>query len=258
MNFLHVIVLGAVEGFTEFLPISSTAHLVLVSKLLHIQETDFLKSFIITIQLGAILAVTVLFWKKLLHEWEVNKRVIAAFVPTAVVGFVLYKLIKGFFLENTMLILLMLFVGGLGLIVFERFYLARSSGVRRLAEMSYGQALCIGLAQAVAVVPGVSRAAATIVAGMLVGVDRAAMVEFSFLLAIPTMAAATGYDLLKSAHAFSAHDFYMLAVGFVASFFFAIIGIRFFMRYVQRHSLSGFGAYRIAAALLFLLLLEVI
>ncbi len=245
MDIFQLIILGIVEGFTEFLPISSTAHLILTSRLLGLHESEFLKSFTIAIQLGAIFAVVLLYARRLVVDWEMNKRVLVAFLPTAVIGFGLYKIIKGIFFENIGVIILALFVGGVFLILFERFYKGHDEK-GGTEVVSYTQAFLIGCAQACAVVPGVSRAGATIVGGMLLGVPRKAIVEFSFLLAIPTMAAATGYDLLKSGDGFTPDQFSLLAIGFVFSFFFALLGVRFFLHYIQHKSFIGFGVYRIA------------
>ncbi len=259
MTFVHALVLGMVEGFTEFLPISSTAHLIITSRLLGLPETEFLKSFTVAIQLGAILAVVVLYARRLLTDWEMSKRIIAAFIPTALVGLLLYQLIKGVLLESYHTVIVALFLGGVALIAFERLR-RRASGEATDTEedvryLSYPKTVLIGCAQALAVVPGVSRAAATIVGGMLLGVSRQAIVEFSFLLAVPTMAAATGYDLLKNAGAFTLQDVHLLIVGFITSFAFALIGIRYLLGYIRRSSFTGFGVYRIIAAIAFALLL---
>lgn len=250
MDIFQLIILGVVEGFTEFLPISSTAHLILTSRLLGLQESEFLKSFTIAIQLGAIFAVVLLYARRLVVDWEMNKRVLVAFLPTAVMGFVLYKVIKGILFENVGIIVLTLFVGGVFLILFEYFHKERSNEGEDVEIISYTQAFLIGCAQAFAVVPGVSRAGATIVGGMLLGVSRKAIVEFSFLLAIPTMVAATGYDLLKSGDGFTSSQFLLLAIGFVFSFFFALLGVRFLLHYIQHKSFVGFGVYRIVISLI--------
>jgi len=255
MDFFSAIVFGIVEGVTEFLPISSTGHLILLGTVFGMPETDFLKSFEIAIQLGAILAVFVLYGRMLLARREILKRVLAAFIPTGIIGFLLYKLIKQFLLGNTGVVLWALAVGGALLILFERWQKGRNGVVRDLSALSYRDALLIGLAQSLAVVPGVSRAAATIVAGLALGISREAIVQFSFLLAIPTMAAATGYDLLKSGGAFSSDQFGALAVGFIAAFLSALFAIRFLLRYIKHHTFISFGIYRIAFAAIFFLFL---
>lgn len=252
MNLLQVLILGAIEGFTEFLPISSTAHLLIASRLLQIPETEFLKTFIIAIQLGAILAVVALYAKTFIKDWQVNLRVAAAFLPTAFFGFILYHFIKSFLFENMAVIIAALFLGGVGLVFFERWYRPERATERGLANIPYWKVFVVGCAQALAVVPGVSRAGATIIAGMLLGIERSAIVEFSFLLAVPTMAAATGYDLLKTGAALNAGEFHLIALGFMASFVFAIIGVKFFINLIKTRSFTSFGVYRILLALFLL------
>lgn len=253
MNILHTVILGAVEGLTEFLPISSTAHLVLATRLLDISQTEFVKSFQIAIQLGAILAVVLLYWRKFFVDRETLKRVAAAFVPTALIGFLLYRLFREYLVENTPLIVWTLLVGGVFLILFERFRTEKEGTVNEVRTMSYRQSIGIGLAQALAIVPGISRAGATIVASMLFGLSRAASVEFSFLLAVPTMLAATGYDLAKTGASFSVGEFGTLALGFLVSLITALLAVKFLLRYIQKNTFAGFGVYRILIALLFLL-----
>jgi undecaprenyl-diphosphatase len=250
-DYLHAAVLGVVEGLTEFLPISSTGHLILTSKLLGLAPDDFLKSFEIAIQLGAILAVVVLYWRRLFVEWGTMKKIAVAFIPTGIIGFFLYKLVKSVFLGSETVVLWSLFIGGIALIVFEWWHREKEDAAQDLSALSYKQSFFIGLVQSVSVIPGVSRAAATIVGGLIAGVSRRTIVEFSFLLAVPTMVAATGYDLWKSAGAFSSGDFGVLAVGFVVSFIVAMGAIRFFIGYVQKHTFIAFGIYRIALALIF-------
>lgn len=251
MNFFHAFILGIVEGISEFLPISSTGHLILASKLLNLPETEFLKSFEIAIQLGAILAVVCLYWRTLLINFEVLKRVLAGFIPTAIVGFVLYKAIKKFLLGNEMAVIVSLALGGVFLILFERFHREKENDTDDLAQLSYSKAVLIGLCQSLAVIPGVSRAAATICGGLFLGLRRKAIVEYSFLLAIPTMAAATALDLLKTSATFSQEEFGLLGVGFVTSFVVAIFSVKFLLNFIKRHNFMLFGAYRITAALMF-------
>lgn len=246
MTFLQAIILGIVEGFTEFLPISSTAHLILSSELLRIPDSAFLSSFIIAIQLGAIASVVLVYWRRIFFNFCVMKRVSVAFIPTALIGYALYSLVKGFLFESLDIIAWTLLLGGIVLIVFERWRKGKPVIETPLSEMPYSTALTIGCIQALAIVPGVSRAGATIVGGMALGLGRKEIVEFSFLLAIPTMLAATGYDLMKTGSAFASNEWELLAVGFIVSFFAAYAGIRFLVRFVQTHSFTGFGWYRIA------------
>ncbi len=255
MTLFHSIILGAIEGLTEFLPVSSTAHQVLIADLFKLPQTVFLTTFEIFIQLGAILAVVALYAKRFLADWETNKRIIVAFVPTAVIGFVLYKIIKGFFFEDTILILWMLLLGGAVLILFEAFHREQEFHVSEARSLSYRQAFLIGCAQSLAVIPGVSRAAATIVGGMLLGVRRRAIVEFSFLLAVPTMIAASGYDLYKSHAGIASGGYGMLAAGFLVAFVTAYFAVKFLLDYIKNHKFTSFGVYRIIFAIIFAFLL---
>src|SRR3989338_6950213 len=256
MTIIQSIILGIVEGVTEFLPVSSTGHLILTSKLLGIVDSDFLKSFKIAIQFGAILAVVALYWKKFTSDIETWKRVSVAFIPTAVVGFLLYNVLKNYFLSSGTLVIWSLLIGGAALIAFELWHKQNSQKQDGRTELqnigiSYKQSFLIGLAQSLAIIPGVSRSAATIVGGLAMGISRQAIVEFSFLLAVPTMAAATGYDLFKSAGSFEVGQFWVLAIGFVVSFLVAMASIVWLLKFVKNHTFIGFGVYRILAALLF-------
>lgn len=252
MSYLESILLGVVEGFTEFLPVSSTGHLILTSYLLKLEQSDFLKSFEIAIQLGAILSVVTLYFKRFLLSMEVIKRVIVAFLPTAAVGFLLYGFIKNILLSNTTLVLWSLLLGGIALIIFEFWYKGKEKIEEKSVQaLSYTHCFLIGLFQAIAVIPGVSRAGATILGGLWLGVPRKTIVEFSFILALPTMAGATGLDLLKNASSFSYDQFGVLAVGFVVSFITAILAIKFLLSFIQKHTFISFGLYRIILAIVF-------
>ncbi len=254
MSIIQSLILGIVEGFTEFLPISSTGHLILMSDLLKLEQDNFLKSFEIAIQLGAILSVVVLYFKKFLLNAEVIKRIIIAFLPAAVVGFLFFDLIKNVFLDSTNMVLWSLLLGGVTLIIFELWYKDKEKTEERSVEtLSYSHSFFIGLFQAIAVIPGVSRAGATILGGLWLGIPRRTIVEFSFLLALPTMAGATGLDLLKNASSFSYDQLEILAIGFIASFIVAIIAIKFLLSFIQKHTFIYFGIYRIILAVAFLL-----
>ena len=255
MNALHAVILGIVEGITEFLPISSTGHMILTANLLHLGETDFVKSFEIFIQLGAILAVVLLYWKRVLLSWKVFSRVAVAFAPTAVIGLLAYKFVKAHLLGNMHVVLWSLFLGGIFLVVFEYFQKGKTSRVSSIGSITYTQALWIGVFQAIAIIPGVSRSAATIVGGLALGIARDTIVEFSFMLAIPTMLAAAGLDLFKSGFHFSAQETEMLGIGFVVAFISAFFAIKFLLDYVQKHTFVSFGVYRIGIAIAFLLYL---
>ena len=251
MNTWHAFILGLVEGISEFLPISSTGHLVLTSRILGIPQTEFVKTFEIAIQLGAIISVIVLYGKKFLMNLEVLKRLGAAFLPTAVIGFALYKIIKKFLLGNSSIVTWSLFLGGIFLILFELLHREKKDAVNAIQSISYKQAFSIGIFQAIAVIPGVSRSAATIVGGLFLGLRRDVIVEFSFLLAVPTMLAATLLDLYKNANTFTSDQFSLLGIGFVTSFIAALLAIKFLMSFIKKHTFISFGIYRILVALLF-------
>lgn len=254
MTILEAIILGIVEGITEFLPISSTGHLILTSHLLKIAQSDFLKTFEIAIQSGAILSVIALYWKTFVRDWETDKRIIAAFVPTALLGAIFYSLIKNA-LGNELIVVWSLLLGGIALIVFEWFHKKNSATHSDIPRITYTQALAIGCFQSVAFIPGVSRAAATIVGGLLLGIKRTTIVEFSFLLAVPTMLAATALDITKNVGRFSDGQFSLLAIGFIVSFIVALFSIKWLLQFVKHGTFIPFGVYRIIIALLFLLAL---
>jgi undecaprenyl-diphosphatase len=249
MTILHACILSVIEGITEFLPISSTGHMILASTILKIQETEFVKSFEIIIQLGAILAVLVLYWKKLLLDKKILINVFLAFLPTACVGLVLYRFIKDILLSSPWVVVWSLGIGGILLIILEMVHKEKET----TKPMTPLQAFLIGCCQSLSIIPGVSRAAATIAGALLVGVKRNAAVEFSFLLAIPTMAAATGLDLTQSANNFSTSDYGILGIGFLGAFISATVVIRWFIKFVKNHTFIPFGVYRIGIAILYYL-----
>lgn len=251
MNLLDSLLLGALEGFTEFLPISSTGHLILASELLGLPDSSFHTSFLIAVQLGAIFAVVVRYWKRFL-ELPLLVTLSVAFIPTGLVGFLVYPYVKVFLLGNPYVVVSALALGGIALIIFEYFHTeSPEDGIPE--QISYRQAVMVGMFQAVAIIPGVSRSAATIVGGLLSGLRRTTIVEFSFLLAVPTMLAATGYDLLKSHETFVAADLSLLAVGFVTAFTVALVSMRFMISLVRRYGFIPFGVYRILLAVVFYL-----
>jgi undecaprenyl-diphosphatase len=259
MDIFQAIILGIIEGFTEFLPISSTGHMILAADLMGIANSNFLKSFEIIIQLGAVLAVFLVYLKFLLNNPKVWIKLAVAFLPTAIVGLVFYEYIKMYLLGNTAVVLWALFTGGVVLIVWEKLINKQdSAGVKgqggvdkSIEELRFRRAFIIGVFQSLAVVPGVSRSAATIIGGVSVGLSRRAAVEFSFLLALPTMFAATGLDLVKSSFSFSSSEWGILAVGFAGAFVTAIVAVKFFLNFVEKHTFVPFGVYRILLALVF-------
>lgn len=248
MTMLHAVVLSFIEGLTEFLPVSSTGHLILAHSLFHIPVTDFSKSFDIIIQFGAILAVATLYRKKIWSHPKILLPVVVAFVPTAAVGLLLYPFIKSNLLESTSITTVSLAVGGLVLLVIER--IAHKKHENTISSMPLFHAFLIGLGQTVAVIPGVSRAAATIVAAMLLGYPKKTAVEFSFLLAIPTIGAAAGFDAIRSTDALSS-NIMLLVIGFAGAWISAYITVKHFIQWVNRHSLAAFGWYRISLSAVF-------
>ena len=253
MNWVYAVIFGAVEGITEFLPISSTGHLILTARLLGLPQTELIKSFEIAIQLGAIFAVVWIYWRSFLVEWETLKRVITAFFPTAVVGLLLYRLIKKFLFAGESTVLWALAVGGVVLVLFDLFFREKNSALSDIARVPFHKALGIGLIQSLAVLPGVSRSAATIIGGLLLGIERKKAVEFSFLLAVPTILGATVLDLLKNKSAMALNDWGMLFLGGFVSFVVAIFSIRLFLSFIQKQKrgLLFFGIYRILLAVIF-------
>lgn len=248
---LDAIIFGVVEGLTEFLPISSTGHLILTAKLLGRMPTETLKSFEIAIQLGAILAVVVLYWRLLFIERTVMLRIALAFFPTAVFGFLFYPFVKAVLLESATVVLWSLFLGGVAIILLERRFRTQQSTNETLGTLAYHKAFLIGASQILAMIPGVSRAGATILSGMAFRLNRSVITEFSFLLAVPTMFAATALDFSQNLDAFSPGDFWFLATGFATSFLVALFAVRFLLRYIQTHTFIAFGVYRIFLAALF-------
>ena len=251
MTLFDSILLGALEGATEFLPISSTGHLILAGELLGLPSDEFTKTFMIAVQLGAILAVVILYFKKFL-DIEVLKRLIVGFIPTGIIGFTLYRLIKDVLIGNSTVVVWALLLGGIALIVFELFHKEPEGEAADVRTIPYRQTLLVGLFQSIAMIPGVSRSAATIVGGLLMGMKRATIVEFSFLLAVPTMLAATGYDVLKTYDSISLDNWGLLLAGFATSLVVALLSMKLLIGFVKRHTFIPFGIYRIVLALLFL------
>ena len=256
MDFITALILGIVQGISEFLPISSTGHLILASHLMGLQHTEFLKSFEIAIQAGTILSVVALYWRSLMVDFEVIKRLAVAFLPTGLLGLTLYRLIKGYLLGSETVVLCSLLIGGILIIAFERWYREGENATGEIRAMSYKNALIVGLFQSVAMIPGVSRSAATILGGLLLGLKRKTIVEFTFLLAVPTMLAATGYDLIKSGSQFSLDQVQYLLIGFVTAFVVALLSMQFLLRFIKTHTFIPFGIYRIVLVIVWVLLLK--
>jgi undecaprenyl-diphosphatase len=257
MTIIQSIILGLIEGITEFLPISSTAHLIVSAKWLQISNSVFLTSFLISIQLGAILSVAVLYAKTLIKNPKLILKIAAAFIPTAIIGLTVYKLVKNYLMDSLPTIAGALIIGGVILIILEKYFAKKSissgiiqqSNYTELTAISYRQAALIGIFQALAVVPGVSRSAATIMGGLSLGISRKNIIEFSFLLAMPTMLAATVLDLYKTPPVLNNQEIIVWLVGLITAFITAIIGIKFFLKFIQKNNFVPFGWYRIIAGL---------
>jgi undecaprenyl-diphosphatase len=258
MTIIHSLILGLVEGLTEFLPISSTAHLIVAANWLKIPDSEFLKSFLISIQLGAILSVAVLYAKTIIKNPKLIWKIAAAFIPTALIGLAVYKLVKNYLMESLPIIAGALIIGGIILIILEKYFskkainstIIKQPNDSELDSITYKQAAFIGVYQALAVIPGVSRSAATIMGGLSLGITRKNIVEFSFLLAMPTMLAATALDLYKNPPVINQQELIVWAIGFVTAFITAILGIKFFLRFIQKNNFIIFGWYRILAGLI--------
>lgn len=256
MTIWQSIITGIIEGLTEFLPISSTAHLIISGKLLNIDiASEFVKTYNISIQLGAIFAVIFIYWKKIINSKDLIFKISAAMLPTTIIGFSLYKIIKQYFMESLLIISISLFLGGIIIILFEKRYNKKEVSIlteEKGEDLSYKQAFLIGSFQTLAMIPGVSRSAATIITGLWLGLKRKTIVEFSFLLAIPTMAGATMLDLIKNKElilSLSKGDLISWAVGFSFSFVTALIGIKFLLRFIKKNNFIPFAWYRIALSI---------
>jgi len=255
MTIFNAAILGLVEGITEFLPISSTAHLIFTSKILNIPQSDFQKFFDVFIQSGAILAVVFLYIHYVLNNKEIVKKALVSFLPTAVAGFLLYTIIKKVFFETNLLIIGSLVTMGLVFFVIE--FLIKKKHLkltRDLGKINYFQAFVIGLAQALAVVPGVSRSGIVMVAMMAMGYKRDESAQYSFLLAVPTILMASLYDFYKMRQTlvFTTNNFVVLGVGFAVSFITAYLAMKWLIAYLKKNSLVIFGIYRLLLAIILL------
>lgn len=253
MDIFQSVIMGIVEGFTEFLPISSTGHMIIVGDWLGLEQNHFVKAYEIIIQFAAILAV-VLNYKEKFSPKKINlwMKLAVAFVPLGAVGFLFAKQIKALF--SIEIVALMFIIGGIIFLAVEKFYKPKEHFVDDVEKVSYKQALWIGIAQIFALIPGTSRAGSTIIGAMLVGLTRKASAEFSFLLAFPVMCATTGYDILKHHNElFMDSNFTVLAVGFVVSFVVAYATIKLFLKFLERFTFVSFGIYRILFGIALLL-----
>ncbi|MDR0711381.1 MAG: undecaprenyl-diphosphate phosphatase [Prevotellaceae bacterium] len=255
MSILQAVIVAIVEGLTEFLPVSSTGHMILTQHLLGIESTPLVKAFTVNIQLGAILSVLILYWKRFFQSFNFYVTLFVAFFPAAVIGFLLGDYID-MLLESVLTVAIMLVLGGVVMLFVDRWFGLPDKEQR----IGSSRALKIGLAQCVAMIPGVSRSAASIVGGMATGLSRKTAAEFSFFLAVPTMFAASAYKLLKDYKVLFAEEsvkenLVLLGVGNVVAFAVGMLAIRFFIGFLTRYGFKAFGWYRIVVGGVILLLL---
>jgi len=260
MELLEAILIAIVEGLTEFLPISSTGHMIITEKLLGVPDNDFTKLFTVGIQLGAILAVVVLYWKKFLmpavniqDRFRFYFKLGVAVLPALVIGFLLSDWIDSL-LESTLTVAISLVVGGIVLLFIDNIF--KTPTIHEEEQVTFKSAFLIGCWQCVAMIPGVSRSAASIIGGMQQKLDRKVAAEFSFFLAVPTMAAAAGYKLLKAASSITSEHLQLFAIGNIVAFIVAIIAIKFFIRFLQHNGFKLFAYYRILIGTLLLILIS--
>ena len=248
MSWLEAIIIAIVEGITEFLPISSTGHMIITQGVMGLESSDFIKAFIINIQFGAILSVVVLYWKRFLQTMTFYYKLFVAFIPAAVIGLLAGDLIDSL-LENVYVVAIMLILGGIVLIFVDKWFNKPSED----QSISYPTAFKIGLYQCIAMIPGVSRSAATIIGGMTQKLNRQTAAEFSFFLAVPTMFAGSGYKLTQNYKSITPENLDILIVGNIVAFIVALIAIKTFINYLAKHGFKMFGYYRIIVGLAILI-----
>ena len=243
MDILDSIILGIVEGITEFLPVSSTGHMILASHLLGLKQNVFEKTFEIAIQLGAILAVVFVYRNRLSGNPELSKKLTVAFIPTGLIGLALHDYVEKLF--SPLVVSVALISWGIVFIIVELLFKEKKHHISDPQEINYLKAILIGIFQSLAMIPGTSRSGATIIGGMLLGMKRTAATEFSFLLAIPTMLAATGFEIVKNFHTLSPENSSLLLTGFVTAFVFAFLSVKWLINFIKTHTFIPFGVYRI-------------
>ncbi|MEP2667432.1 MAG: undecaprenyl-diphosphate phosphatase [Cyclobacteriaceae bacterium] len=254
MSVFQSILLAIVEGLTEFLPVSSTGHMIIVSSLMGIADDPFTKTFTIAIQFGAILSVVVLYWKRFFVSLSFYYKLFVAFLPAAVMGLLFNDYIDAL-LERVEVVAVTLILGGVVFIFIDKTF--KDTEEMEENQVTYIKALKIGFFQTLAMVPGVSRSAATIIGGMAQKLNKRTAAEFSFFLAVPTMFAATGYKLLKfyqEGNSFGTNEVVLLLVGNVVAFIVAMLAIKSFITFLTRHGFKWFGYYRIIVGILILIL----
>ena len=244
MDYTQSIIIGIIEGFTEFLPISSTGHMIVAEHFLGVNQTSLTKAFDVIIQFAAILAVMIIYKDKLsLKKINLWSKLFVAFLPLAIVGFIFKDIIKALF--SVKVVAVMFIVGGVAFLIVEYFYKEQPHHIKDVEQVSWKQSIVIGLFQVLALIPGTSRAGSTIIGGLLSGLDRKASSEFSFLLAIPVMGAVSGYDLLKHYSEFATTNWGVYIAGFITAFIVAFITIKLFLAFLSRFTFVPFGVYRI-------------
>lgn len=254
MDIFQAIIIGIIEGFTEFLPISSTGHMIVAGEFLGIPQNSVVHAYEIIIQFAAILAVILIYREKIsLKKVDLWSKLMFSFVPFAIAGFLMKDYIDVLF--NTKTVAYMFIIGGVVFLIVEYFYKESSAQVKDAEDVSYKQALWVGIAQVFAIIPGTSRSGATIIGGLLSGLDRKASSDFSFLLAIPVMGAVSGYSLLKYYHDLIGADLMAFTIGFVVSFVVAYITVKLFLVFIQRFSFVSFGIYRIIFGIILLMII---
>ncbi|MGE0021667.1 MAG: undecaprenyl-diphosphate phosphatase [Draconibacterium sp.] len=252
MSIFQAVILAIIEGLTEFLPVSSTGHMIIGSSVLGIAENPFVKNFTVIIQFGAILSVLVLYWKRFLKSIDFYVKLFVAFIPAAIIGFLASDYID-MLLENVIVVAVTLLLGGIFLLFVDKIFEQNEKNPD--SEPNLKSAFIIGVFQVIAMIPGVSRSAATIIGGLTQKLTRKAAAEFSFFLAVPTMFAATSYKLLKiyqSETGFTSHDIQVLAVGNIVAFVVALLAIKLFIGFLTKHGFKVFGWYRIVVGLVIL------
>lgn len=254
MTHIDAVILGIVEGITEFLPISSTFHLELVTRMLGIVETDFVKSVLLIMQLGAIASLFFVFPRKFMLSWKLLCRVCIGFIPTGIIGFLLYKIIKQFFFGNMLLSICVFILGGVLFLFLESTKRKRLSvsHIKKIEDISIKEWLYIGIVQAFAAIPGVSRSGAIISWGLFRGIPREVIIESAFLLAVPTMLVASLYDVHKNGITFSGSDWSVVLTTLIVSFVSAFIVSKWLLSYISKHDFKIFGWYRIILGIILL------